>query len=619
MIESAHLFRAPYEIDGLYDHLFGGLFLIWGFPIALQLTVFLSLFCGIVCCLSYDAAPKKLWKRMVEGCSILGFLSSSLLAFQPWDELFINLRHAEHFATSGIFSFNRHQPIEGTVDFLFYFVVGMMRRCGIPCVEGSILLSLLGGWLVILACRCALFNQKKVRLVNWLTLALSFFPPLIFNAANGFSAPMFSAAILWSLVIAHRGQLSVWLLLTISVVPLIRIEGIYWSFLLSSYFCIRHHQKNFLRTSLRFLPGLLPFLLLSVWRWKTFHHLIPTPAVFKIAPGSLFFLGIGVTNLVTDLVSSLALPSLVVLAIVFLRPPRKELVTGPIASLLLTACFVLPYYSSGGDWFPPYWGRFLLPFSLVAFILAATTISSLGRKENGQILALLLFIYLIPLAWPYYSVSRLLEVGFSPRWILANHHVSSLARGLSRVHYLSELGTHLGQTTEASDIIASSEVATIMYYADREALDMLGVANPEIANQPLRESPRFRRRLNGRSELPHRIFRRAQPHLIEKYQPAILFTFDFIPADILAGVSFEELDTVTLARAIRRWERRIGGLVDPLYGGFNQILQLGYSPIIIQYPNGFCSLYFVSSEAFKRHTQKMFSLGFRGEKFLVPN
>ena len=47
MLESAHLFRSPYEINGLYDHLFGGLFLIWGFPIALQLLVFLGLFCGI--------------------------------------------------------------------------------------------------------------------------------------------------------------------------------------------------------------------------------------------------------------------------------------------------------------------------------------------------------------------------------------------------------------------------------------------------------------------------------------------------------------------------------------------------------------------------------------------
>ncbi len=593
MLDTAYVYRSAREITGLYDHLFGGLFLIWGLPFALQLLVFGGLIVGIAACLKYRDGGEAKWERVVRVCAIVGFLSSALLTFHPWDELFTNLRHAEHWAQDGLFSYNRFQKIEGTVDLLFYLLVGLVSRTGLPVVEAAFSLSALGGWLIVAAARQALRDRNRHELIPPVTLAVAFFPPLLFNSASGFSATLFSAAILWSLVCALKRGPAALLYFLMAVIPLIRFEGLYWTALLAAYLFFTAPREKRLSNLAGPLAAVVPFVLITLWRLQTFGHVVPTPARFKATWGSPFFLGVGVTSLLTDLVATGTLASLV---IVFLSYPRKKTIVRLLALLPL---YVFPYYLTGGDWFPCYWGRFLLPVTMAAFFLAAV---AMLQAKRGMVLLLL---YLIPIAWPFYSLTRWAQVNFSPRWIIANPHEISVNKSLTRVHHLSQLGRHLELTTEANDVVASSEVSAVMYFAKREALDMLGVANPEIADQPLRATPSLRRKLHGRPELPHRIFRREQPDLIEKHRPAILYTFDFIPRDIMPEVAFEELDDAALVKIIRRWERRIGGLVDPLYGGFGRLTKQGYRPIVILYANKFCSLYFVHETSFARHTAKL--------------
>ncbi len=615
MITNAYLYKAPREIEGLYDSFLGGIFLLWGLPVALQLTVFLAFLGAVAACVKSFSDPRPLWPRLTQASATAGYLCSTLLTFQPWDELFTNLRHAENLATHHFFSYNRSQAIEGSVDFLFYALVGLGRSLGIPSVEGAFILSVIGGLLVIAAFRQALRDMQRSSLIPVMTIALSFFAPLLFNASSGFSASFYAAAILWSLVLAQRGRPSPPFFFLLAVVPLIRFEGIYWTFLATAYFCYYFEKRIRPRFVLGLLLALTPFILLSLWRLRTFGTMIPNPALYKSTLWSPFFWGIGFTSLVSDLVSTMTVASLFSVAL-FHRHKNKEMRSW-LAALGVLGIFVLPYYLTGGDWFPSYWGRFLLPFTMVSFFLAVLLACEEITLARGKwlLLFLALVAFAFPVYWPLYSLSKWNEMNFGLRWILANPRDPSIGKWHARVHYLSQLGRHLKATTVETDVVASSELSTVMYYADREALDMLGVANPEIAHQPLRTPPSLWRKLNGRAELPYRIFRRTQPGLIEKYRPTILFTFDFVIKDIMPDLMFEELNEKTLSQAVRRWERRVGGLVDPLYGGFDKILALGYSPIVIVYPNKFCSLYFVHERGLDRHLARMKNLGMSGKLF----
>jgi hypothetical protein len=150
-----------------------------------------------------------------------------------------------------------------------------------------------------------------------------------------------------------------------------------------------------------------------------------------------------------------------------------------------------------------------------------------------------------------------------------------------------------------------------MYFSNRRGLDTLGLTNKEVAHLPLRKTPTLFRNLPSRYELPSLIFKRIQSNLIEKYKPDILFTFDFMLRDIIKEVPFNEMDDDKVKVSLKRWQKKMEGLVEPLYGGLSNIRRLGYSPIIVFYSNGFCSLYFVSQEVRQRHKAILISQGFK--------
>lgn len=611
MITSAYLYRAPHEVEGLYERFLGGIYLLWGLPTALQLGVVIAFLTATFACVKRARGAGSIWEWVAWGAGSLAFVASTLLCFVPWDELFTNLRHAEHFAEGFGFSYNRTQAIEGSVDFLFYVLVGAAKKVGVAPVNGAFFLSVAGGWLVIAAFRQAARYLDRPELVSPVTVALCFFPPLLFNAASGFSATCFAAAILWGVVLALRGPLNFGLVLVISLVPLIRFEGFLWPVVFWSWYWLLFKPKHTPRFWGAAMGSLLPGLALGVWRYLTFGTLVPLPAAYKATIQSPFFWGIGAMSFLSDFVSSTA--AACVFGLLLFRANEQKKLHPWLTALGALGIFVLPYYATGGDWFPTYWGRFLLPFTLGAFFLTLVLIADAAKAKQWIPLTLLVAAFALPLFWPLYSPTTWGQTTFGFRRLMASPRDASLAKALSRVHYLAQLGNHLKKTTDPSDVVASSELSTIMYFAEREALDLLGVANPEIAHQPLRPAPSLWRRLNHLPDLPYRIFRRQMPGLLEKYRPAFLFTFDFWLRDLAPDLSHFELDEISLTRALRRWERQIGGLVTPLYGGFNRILELGYTPVFIVYPNQFCSLYFVHAAALARHRAAMEKQGMTGK------
>jgi hypothetical protein len=151
-----------------------------------------------------------------------------------------------------------------------------------------------------------------------------------------------------------------------------------------------------------------------------------------------------------------------------------------------------------------------------------------------------------------------------------------------------------------------------MYFARRDAVDYLGLVNPDIAQSPLRPLPSLFRKFPYRSELPYLIFKRLRPDLLEKTLPEILYTFDFLLRDQNKDVRAYELAPPALFKALARWEMQLGGLVDELYGGLGKILALGYEPVVVRAGDDFAGMYFVHNRILDRHLEALRHAGYRG-------
>ncbi|NBT59017.1 hypothetical protein EBT16_09570, partial [bacterium] len=274
--------------------------------------------------------------------------------------------------------------------------------------------------------------------------------------------------------------------------------------------------------------------------------------------------------------------------------------------------FSVPYYLSGGDWFPPSLGRYLFPFSFFSFIFfISIALETSVELRKTSVFSLFLFgvLFLATLSFPFGSFTRLSEGLFTHKSSLSAINLKKLGKGNYRIQYLSQLGNHLKATTGPKTVIGSSEIATIMFFAEREALDLLGVTNIEIARSPLRKTPELFSKVKSQNELPHLIFKRLKPELLFEKRPGIFYAFDYILKDLLDNDHPEEISESDLSLALKRWERKFQELNQSLFGGMEALEKHGYDPVLVKHGNGFVSLYFVSRETKEEHFSMMRQAG----------
>src|SRR4051812_28305118 len=106
-MDSAFLFRAALDAPGIYDTFFGGLFAALGLPMMAQAALLFFFPLALFAAYSDNIAPRKVYALTARGSALACFSLLTFFLVQPWDELFVNLRHAKHFAEIGLFSFNR--------------------------------------------------------------------------------------------------------------------------------------------------------------------------------------------------------------------------------------------------------------------------------------------------------------------------------------------------------------------------------------------------------------------------------------------------------------------------------------------------------------------------------
>lgn len=616
-MRSVIYFERHDSLPGTFDSLFGGLYLVKGLPLIGQLgTVFFV--CLAALSAVYAQQGDRRWKLCSTASSLLFFSLSCVFLLQPWDELFINLRHAWSWVQTGRFSFNPGQWLEGTVDTIPYLLVGWAGKAGIPLVEGAFLLSYVGGLL------CLYQLNRLFRAVwpgpaeSFFLLALCLFPPLGFNSAHGFATAFFSAAILFVIrcLFFENRFIAAWVAL--AFLPLIRFEGSFFIVVLGTFWA--HARKIRFRTAVTVVTvALVPAIAHGIARHTLYGEAIPLPVQFKSSGGSLFFLAVGFRNLLADLIATHCLTLLLLLFSLrnALAKEHQQVDWEKRKQVLAAlAICIFPYYLSGGDWFPSYWARYLLPFTLFLFFTASSFSVEAFHKLTPRVffsaLILPVAVFIFASLWPISSVAKWADSVFSHRRTLAMIQEPTIARGHYRVQALSQLGEHLRLTTTPQDRIGSSELATVMYYAHREGVDFLGLMNKQIAQSPLRPRPSWLRKFPYRSELPFLIFKRVNPDQLSRYRPEILYTFDFMLRDQLKEVRAYELDTPTLFRALSRWEKQLGGLIEALYGGLENIDRLGYEPVVIKAGEDFVALYFVHRSILARHQRALEAQGYRG-------
>jgi hypothetical protein len=205
----------------------------------------------------------------------------------------------------------------------------------------------------------------------------------------------------------------------------------------------------------------------------------------------------------------------------------------------------------------------------------------------------------------------MVESLFSHKTSLAGLRQKRLGKNNYRLQYLSKLGSHFKTTTPSNAIIGSSELATIMFFSQRNALDLLGVTNLEIAQSPIRSSPELFSKVSNQNELPYLIFKRLKPELLYEKRPEVFYAFDFILPDLIEDIEPEEITTVELRKGLKRWEKRFTLLNESLFGGIDMLLQQNYLPVLIRYGDDFFSLYFVKGEFQDAHFKLMSELGMK--------
>lgn len=566
-------------------------------------------------CLAATRYPSHPSKGLKGLCIIFTFtclLLAAFLLFQPWDEAFIFLRHSLHLAEAGNFSFNRASRIEGIVDFLPYFCLGLLHKTGLPLLETNFFLGVLGGGLCILAGRQILLAMGFQEIALWSFPLLLVYPPLLLNLSNGFPVLLFSASLFWSIIFLYFRR-SWWFgCFLLSLVPLVRIEGLWFCILLLGIVAIKNRialspGKLFLGLLLVFLPASL----LTLWRWSYFGNPIPVPVLYKSAFGNLFYSLFGLRNLLMDLTATGAL---LFFWSIFQRKDQRG--SSPDSMPLGMSLFVfsLPYYFSGGDWFPSAWARYLFPFAFFVFLEGLTRLFSKSNSKleikNPAVFSFLILAVMI-LFLPFGSVPKLWQELFSHRSTLAGLHRKKGGQSNYRIQQLSQLGTHLSLTTNGSDIIGSSELATIMFFAKRDCLDLLGLTNREIAKAPLRSTPKLFSKLQPGNELPYLIFKRTHPEVLLKYRPGIFYAFDFFLRDLLKKEDLRNVTHEDLLSAWIVWNDTFSKMNTTLFGGVENLLNAGYTPVIVNYHSSFYALYFVSNEIRQSHFDKMLASGMR--------
>lgn len=551
----------------------------------------------------------------------------SLRLSSGWDELFVNLRHSYVLANYGKYSFNFDMLGEGTVDFLLYFLTGVLGLLKLPLLETLLSFTLIGNLLMIFSGYLIAKEITKSRLISVIIGALlALFPPVLLVGATGFTATFYSGWVLLSFyfLFFREKEKSLYYagLIILGLLTLIRTEGILIAFLffVYKYMVLNISRFKSIKDNLvpvvkeAFIHGLIlsaPFLISCVIREIAFGSFLPNPMIFKNPHGDSGYYFVGVYQLAVvwlgygfDKIFLLLLGSLIA-TWKHLGDSQKH----KLLALLIIAIIVpLPYYTGGGDWLPREWARYLIPSFSIFIILAISIfkimISNVFKKHETLVTVCALLGFSLLFTFPSIRVRKpegLLNLlpKFENYYVKAYDNVKASKNRWERIGRLAMYGEFLKKTTPKDFVISSPEIATMMYFAERNILGLLGTINKDIAYT----------KINPYYTIGNNVHRKRNPQTIKKNMPEVLAFVNMVwqrPNDT-KGLSGVELFNSMKNKVFTK------NFIDTAYyrgGSYYFLESLGYRYIFVFTPQWVFN-YMVHQSVYDEHLKMLSEYGIK--------
>jgi len=496
---------------------------------------FLLLFGGLAALSALGAAlaMRPRTRRVGVAISLAGLVAlsavGSLRLSDGWDEFYINLRHSQNIITHGTYSMNASERVEATVDLVPFAAAGLVSRwTGVLPDDVAMAFGLSGNALLIIGVFAfVLATTTSVGLALVMAAFTAVFPPLLFVGFSGFMATFFGGLILAALYLflIRRGRWSFRAHILLGLLTFVRVEAVALGLLLWGLTLCGGAWRNlspakrraaWIRRAwrplgARLLAIALPFVLLSLGRYAFFGHALPVPVVFKNTNGNFGYLFTGALQ-IREFYHAFSLgPALLVCAV----PVALLLVARGwrwFAAALALLLFSLTYLTGGGDWFPIGWARYWIALFALLIVLSASALHNVLRALRVPLASTI-----VTGAFAAYALHAALtpKTAFSEA---GSHLVLSHKVRWNRVDDLARLGSLLRRTSDSTWRIGSPEVATIMFFAQRDIVGLMGIDNWEVAQAPLMPTgpgDRLHRRRNPQTLERHR------PEIIALYEPAV--------------------------------------------------------------------------------------------------
>jgi len=391
------------------------------------------------------------------------------------DDTYISLRYADHLASGLGYVFNPGENVEGASNLMWVLVLAAARALGAnPLVASQVLgaLAALATLFFQLGLSARLSGGRPSAIGPWLT-ALS--APFALWAVAGLETGAYACALTAAtLAAAHdlaapRAHWRVAILFLI--VALLRPEGAMFA---GPYLALRLGLA--IRGGSPWRDAAVPITIfiggiaaVTLWRWLTFHALVPNTVLAKVFFASPRPENLGLLYLWRWCATGAGVAVPLALVTLSGRAAGAGGVTALLwAAIALQMAFVV---AVGGDWMPAF--RFVVPVLPLLHVLAGQGATDLWQRLRPRLAVPAVapvaatLAAALTLAVHTYAVRRQLQ------------EVEPYVVGLARGH--ASLGRWLKDAAPPGARLAIADCGAVPYFSELPTLDLLGLTDSFVA------------------------------------------------------------------------------------------------------------------------------------------
>jgi hypothetical protein len=398
-------------------------------------------------------------------------LSVQLLGHWIIDDGFISFRYAANFVNGYGLVFNQGEVVEGYTNFLWTMLMAAAMALGGSPVEVSAVVNMLLGFAVV---SLTAAYASRMELPHWGLFAAALValsnPFLLYTTRNsGMETGLFATLILATLVVLvwHRWTAAG---ILVALAMMTRPDGVLLAGVGALYVVWQGRWQPLLRYAIPAASIYTPYFL---WRWSYYGYLLPNTFYAKVGGtwaqvirGLEYTWAFGTAYLLLFA----AVIGSIIGGVCWWRRYRQW---GHIALIVLVTLLYSGYIVAvGGDWM--HGARFFV--ALVPLMALVTMWGGAGLAQHGKVWATVaggaaaLMLVLLILRLPNDS----------------NYTADSYVRYENmKVRHYREIGRWIQLHTPPDTLIATGLAGAIPYYAERPAIDILGLTDAHIAHTPV--------------------------------------------------------------------------------------------------------------------------------------